>query len=109
LNATYAYRQTWIGSVGVFNTTGSGNRLLFAPGPGGGSLAGSPQSRGYTLQAEVVPFGKPDSFASPWVNLRVGVQYTGYWRFNGGVSNYDGFGRAASDNDTVFVFAWLAF
>lgn len=107
LNATYAYRQTWVGSVGLFNTSGSSNKLLFAPGPGGGSASGSPNSRGYTLQLEVVPFGKADSFAKPWLNLRTGVQYTGYWRFNGGDSNYDGFGRAASDNNTVFVFAWL--
>ncbi len=109
LNATYAYRQTWIGSVGLFATTGSVNRRLFAPGAGGGSASGSPNSRGYTVQLEGVPFGKMDSFARPWVNLRAGVQYTGYWRFNGGDANYDGFGRAASDNNTVFVFAWVAF
>jgi hypothetical protein len=109
LNATYAYRQTWIGSVGLFNINGSSNPALFAPGPGGGSASGSPNSRGYTLQLEVVPFGKADSFGKPWLNVRTGVQYTGYWRFNGGDSNYDGFGRSASDNNTVFVFAWLGF
>jgi hypothetical protein len=49
------------------------------------------------------------SWASPWVNLRLGLQYTGFWRFNGGSSNYDGFGRSASDNNTVFILAWLAF
>lgn len=32
----------------------------------------------------------------------------GYQRFNGGNSNYDGFGRSASDNNTVFGFVWLA-
>jgi hypothetical protein len=108
LNATYAYRQTWIGSVGLFSINGSSNRLLFAPGPGSGSASGSPNTRGYTVQLEVVPFGKVDSFGKPWINVRTGVQYTGYWRFNGGNSNYDGFGRDAGDNDTVFVFAWVA-
>jgi hypothetical protein len=58
---------------------------------------------------EWIPFGKMGSFASPWVNLRMGLQYTGYWRFNGGSTNYDGFGRSASDNNTVFLYTWLAF
>jgi hypothetical protein len=29
--------------------------------------------------------------------------------FNGGKNNYDGFGRNASNNNTVFLYAWLAF
>jgi len=37
------------------------------------------------------------------------MQYTGYWRFNGGRSNYDGFGRSASDNNSFFLYTWLAF
>jgi len=45
----------------------------------------------------------------PWVNLRVGLQYTGYLRFNGGRSNYDGFGRSASQNNSLFLFSWMAF
>jgi hypothetical protein len=43
------------------------------------------------------------------VNLRVGAQYTGYLRFNGGTTNYDGFGRSASDNNSLFLFTWMAF
>jgi len=37
------------------------------------------------------------------------VQYTGYLRFNGGTSNYDGFGRSASQNNSLFLFSWMAF
>jgi hypothetical protein len=108
-DVSYALRQTWVGSLGLFDTTGSTNHVLFAPGPIGGSASGSPDSRGYTLQLEYVPFGKAGSFASPWINVRLGLQYTGYWRFNGGNANYDGFGRSASDNNTLFLFTWLAF
>jgi hypothetical protein len=43
------------------------------------------------------------------VNLKLGVQYTVYTQFNGGTSNYDGFGRAASDNNALYVFAWMIF
>ena len=57
---------------------------------------------------EYVPFGKLDSFAAPWLNLRMGLQYTAYQRFNGASANYDGFGRAASDNNTLFAFLWMA-
>jgi hypothetical protein len=42
------------------------------------------------------------------MNLRLGVQYTMYDKFNGGDHNYDGFGRSANDNDTLYLFAWLA-
>jgi hypothetical protein len=108
LDGSYVLRQTWVASAGWFDTGGSRNAALFAPDEVDGSANGSPDSRGYTLQFEYVPFGKLQSFHQPWVNLRVGLQYTGYQKFNGGTTNYDGFGRSASDNDTLFVFLWAA-
>jgi len=30
-------------------------------------------------------------------------------RFNGGTPNYDGFGRSASQNNSLFLFSWIAF
>jgi hypothetical protein len=56
-----------------------------------------------------VPLGKLHSWGRPWVNLRIGLQYTGYLRFNGGASNYDGFGGSASQNNSLFLFSWMAF
>jgi hypothetical protein len=56
-----------------------------------------------------VPFGKEDSWARPLANLKLGAQYTIYTRFNGASRNYDGFGRSASGNNTLFLYAWLAF
>ena len=105
---SYAYLQTWVASAGLFSTSGSTDMGLYAPAPGGGSLSGSPDTRGYIVQLEYVPFGKLDSFARPWLNLRLGLQYTGYQRFNGAGANYDGFGRSASDNNTLFGFFWFA-
>ena len=107
-DVSYVLDQTWVPSVAVFNTNGSTNHLMFAPGPVNGSASGAPTTGGYTLRFEWVPFGKTGSFASPWLNLRLGLQYTGYWRYNGGSNNYDGFGRSASDNNSVFLYAWLA-
>src|ERR1700676_4438939 len=108
LDVSYTYQQTWSTSIGLFNTTGSTDMGLYSPAPVSGSLTGSPDSRGYILLLEYIPFGKLDSFAQPWLNLRVGLQYTGYTRFNGTGTNYDGFDRAASDNNTLFGFFWFA-
>ena len=108
-DVSYIIDQTWVPTVAVFNTNGSTNHLMFSPGPVNGSASGTPTSGGYTMRFEWVPFGKTGSFASPWVNLRLGLQYMGYWRYHGGISNYDGFGRSASDNNNVFLYAWLAF
>lgn len=108
LNVSYAYRQTWVATLGLFNTSGNTDMGLYAPAPVSGSLNGSPDSRGYVALIEYVPFGKFDSLAAPWLNLRVGLQYTAYERFNGARANYDGFGRSASDNNTLFGFFWFA-
>jgi len=104
---TWTYEQTWVAAVGAFDISGSRDADLYAPAELDGS-AGKPDSRGYLVQIEYVPFGKRDSPYRPWMNLRVGVQYTGYSRFNGSSSNYDGSGRDASDNDTLFAFVWVA-
>jgi hypothetical protein len=37
------------------------------------------------------------------------VQYTGYFRFNGARINYDGSGRDAAANNTVYLLARFVF
>lgn len=106
-DVTYSFRRTWVGSVEGFDTSGSSDSVLYAPNPLDGSNNGSPDSRGYILQLEWIPFGKLDSFARPWLNVRIGLQYTGYTKFNGGDTNYDGFGRSAHDNNTLFAYFWV--
>jgi len=108
-DVSYVWDQTWSAGLGIFDLEGGHDFTLFGPAPLTGSLNGSPDTRGYTLQLEFIPFGKLHSFERPWINLRLGVQYTGYLRFNGGTSGYDGFGRSASDNNSLFLFAWMAF
>jgi hypothetical protein len=109
VDASYAYRQTWSAGVGLFDTSGGRDLTLYGPGALSGSNNGSPDTRGFTLQFECVPLGKMESWGRPWVNLRVGLQYTGYLHFNGGTTNYDGFGRSASQNNSLFLFSWMAF
>jgi hypothetical protein len=39
----------------------------------------------------------------PWLNTKLQAQYTGYQKFNGQGTNYDGSGRNASNNNTMYL------
>ena len=108
-DTSYIFKQTYGLTLGYFQTTGTTDTLLYQPSPIFGSASGSPNSRGYIVQLNYIPFGKADSFLAPWLNVRFTLQYTGYTEFNGGHSNYDGFGRNASDNNTLYLLSWFAF
>ena len=109
LNASYYYDNTVGFTAGLFNTWGTTDTVLYSAAALTGSANGSPNSSGYVLQLDYTPFGKADSLAQPWLNLRLGLQYTIYTLFNGGTTNYDGNGRNSWDNNTLYAFAWIAF
>jgi hypothetical protein len=96
----YSYRRMIGGSAGVFSTGGSKDPLLYAnDGTIGGSVNGSPESTGYILEINYLPF----------LNTKLQLQYVGYTKFNGSSSNYAGTGRSASDNNTLYLLCWLNF
>jgi hypothetical protein len=102
--ATYYYRRKIGGTVQYFSTTGSSDALLYpatAPGEAGviTSANGSPDTRGWIAEVNYLP----------WLNVKLSLQYTWFGKFNGGGSNYDGVGRNASDNDTLYLLLWLAY
>ncbi len=66
---------------------------LFAANPVSGSANGDPRGAGYIANFSFWP----------WQNLWMAAQYTGYTRFNGGSTNYDGSGRNASANNTIYL------
>lgn len=107
-NINYTAFSTIGFTAGYFQTTGTTDKGLYRPEPISGSANGSPDSKGYILELDYVPFGKPNSFISPYLNVRLGLQYTGYWKFNGASNNYDGSGRDARDNNTLYLFLWWA-
>ena len=43
------------------------------------------------------------------LNVKFGLQYVHYNKFDGATLNYDGAGRNAGDNNTLFAYAWFAF
>jgi len=92
-NGEYHYGNRLTGTFGWFDTWGQGDPLLYAPASVSGSANGSPKSAGYLAN---VTFW-------PWQNLLLAAQYTGYTRFNGGGTNYDGSGRNASGNNTLYL------
>ncbi len=61
------------------------------------------------LQADYTPFGGGHSPFGARFNAGVGVQYVAYSEFDGARHNYDGSGRDASDNNTLRIFAWVAY
>jgi hypothetical protein len=99
LNASY-YPSQWLGvSGGYFDTRGSTDAGLYAPAPVDGSASGNPKTNGVIGEVDF----------NPWENTRLGMQYTAYSNFNGGKTDYDGSGRDAAGNNTLYAFAWLAF
>ena len=108
-NVTYYYQNTYGLTLGWQYTWGNTDPLLYAVAPVTGSRTGSPNSNALIIEADWIPFGKDTSWGRPFANLKLGVQYTIYTLFNGANGDYDGFGRNASDNNTLFIFAWLAF
>jgi hypothetical protein len=109
--ATYYYLDTYGVVVGWDKIWGNKNQLLYNTGANdsSGSIKGSPNSTDWTFEVNWVPFGKEESFWRPFINMRIGLQYTLYTQFNGSAKNYDGFGRNASDNNTILLYDWIVF
>lgn len=99
IDSTYhwAYRYSVTGAM--FGTSGTADPLLYAPAAVTGSNNGSPDTGGYIAQGSYWPVQ----------NIDLSVAYTGYYKFNGATSNYDGAHRNASDNNTVYVALWVNF
>ena len=95
--ATYYHDRKYGGTVGLFATSGSADAGLYGTDADGG--ARRPDNRGYILELDYLPIQ----------NVRLMLQYTGYTKFDGASSNYDGNGRNAHDNDTLFFNVWVAF
>ena len=98
-NVSWATSLKYGLSLGYFQTTGTADALMYQPGAVTGSANGSPDSQG--LMGELT--------YNVWQNLRLGVQYVAYTKFNGGTTGYDGSGRSATDNNTLYTYMWVAF
>ena len=103
VDASYYWQNVIGGSAGFFNTTGSTDTLLY-----GGNTAFKPDSTGFTFQLDGTIFGQDMDVLGGRFNVRAGIQYTLYTKFDGASTNYDGTLRNASDNNTLRIFLWTA-
>src|SRR6266699_1719903 len=105
VGGSYYLRRTYGGALGYFSTTGSADAKRYLPGtdlasgPVIGFANGSPDSKGWIAELNYLP----------WQNVKLALQYVAYQKFNGAASNYDGLGRDASDNNTLYLLGWFNF
>ncbi len=97
VKATYYHDRKYGGTVALFSTSGSSDAGLYGSDTDGN--ARRPDNRGYILELDYLPIQ----------NVRLMLQYTGYTKFDGAATNYDGNGRNAKDNNTLFLNVWVAF
>ena len=100
LAATYYYERKYGGTLGYFSTTGSHDAGLYPLGDPPGVVTsgnGMPDTKGWSAEFDYMP----------WLNTRLSVQATQYSNFNGASSNYDGYGRSASDNNSLYFLVWF--
>lgn len=110
LNGSYYFQNTYGLTLGYFNNFGSKtDTTLTGEDPLEGSRVGKSNTSGYIVQADYTPFGKEGSWGNTFANVRLGLQYIAYNKYNGSKSNYDGNGRDASDNNTLMFMVWTAF
>ena len=105
---SYYYQRKFGATLAMFSTTGSVDASLYpadngldpALGLSPGiitSANGSPDTKGWIAELNYMP----------WLNTRISLQDTQYTKFNGGGSNYDGFGRNAGGNNSLYLLVWF--
>ena len=103
IDAEYLHAFRYGASVGLFYNTGDRSTyygLVDSTNDGMGYRPNAkPETSGATLEADYFPYE----------NIRLSAQLTLYDKFHGSSSNYDGFGRSASDNDTFLINALIGF
>lgn len=99
-DATYHFGNRYAASVGGFQTNGTADATLYGSGTSvAGSETGNPKTNGYIANVSYWPVQ----------NIQLGVQYTGYLKFNGASKDYDGSGRNANQNNSVYLVVWIVF
>ncbi|HVB34616.1 MAG TPA: cytochrome C [Patescibacteria group bacterium] len=92
INGVYHFGYRYEPSIGYFITTGTADPLLYGTAVDG-NPNGDPKNAGVVFNFTYWPVQ----------NVRLAAQYTAYTQFNGGGANYDGLGRNASDNNSMYL------
>jgi hypothetical protein len=97
--ASYVFQAKYGASLSFFNQTGSTDSALYDPTRVTGNISANPAIRGWTSEV----------FWTPVQYLRIGLQFTAYDKYNGAAHNYDGAGRNAANNNSLFLYFWGAY
>jgi hypothetical protein len=98
-NAAYIFRNTYGLTLGYFSVGGTSDPIIYVPGSVAGSRRHQPNGSGLIFEVSLYP----------WQNTMIALQYILYTKFNGARTDYDGFGRSASDNNTLYAMFWILF
>lgn len=98
-NVEYHFGNKYSAALGWFDTSGTTDTTLYAPADVSGSANGRPKSSGVIANISWWPMQ----------NLDLAAQYTAYSRFNGAATNYDGSGRNAGANNTLYLLSRFVF
>jgi hypothetical protein len=79
-----------------FTSWGTPDATLYAASP-----TFSPGTKGWIAEIAYIPFIDSQAPGWPWFNVRIGLQYTAYTEFNGTSAG-------ASDNNTLYLYLWMA-
>ena len=74
-----------------------------------GTFTGSPNSDNWITEIAYLPFMRGGPSFWPWLNARIGLQYIRWGKFDGATTNFNGAGRNAHANNTIFGYVWIAF
>jgi hypothetical protein len=97
---TYYYMAKYGATLGYQRVRGDSDDVIYNTGEAvTGSANGSPNASSFIFELNWLP----------WRDRRFTLQYTAYRKFNGASTNYDGFGRNAKDNNTLYLLAWFPF
>jgi hypothetical protein len=99
VDGTVYFQKGIAATIGYFAVSGDPDDVLYTPGAISGNRTGEPNSNGFIAQLDFLP----------WYNTNFSLQYTYYNKFNGAKTDYDGFGRNATDNNAIYLVVWVNF
>ena len=87
VSASYIYDSTWSLTTGRVSVGGTADAALY------GTFTGSPNSAGWIFELAYLPFSHGGPAFWPWLNFRIGLQYTHWTKFDGAHHEYRRYGK----------------
>jgi hypothetical protein len=106
--ASYYYQRKYGATLGYFASTGDADCARFClkdengvpeVDANGQVIGAHPNTSGFMYELSYTPIQY----------VRLAAQYTAFGKFNGASSNYNGAGRNPKDNNTLYLYAWVAY